>query len=133
MASDEPAKRDRAEPREKAEQHVAGRDREFAVLDQSLALEHPGGERGVRAERRGAGEQQSVATQPKADQQAQNRRSAHVDHERAQRKVAGETDSHHAVDKEAQQRAHPAEQADTDPDAEAHTTILALLTYRVAR
>src|SRR5580704_12804108 len=121
MASDEPAERDRAEPREKAEQHVAGRDREFAVLDQSLALEHPGGERGVRAERRGAGEQQSVATQPKADQQAQNRRSAHVDHERAQRKVAGETDTHHA------------EQADTDPDAEAHTTILALLTYRVAR
>ena len=44
---------------------------QLAVLDQALRLEHPGRERGVGAERRGAGEQQASPVNAEADEQAE--------------------------------------------------------------
>ena len=71
--------------------------------------------------------------QGEAGEQAEQRRAAEVDGERAGREGAGGALGDRGVEQETGQRPHPAEQGDADPGGRAHRTILVRRTVAVAR
>ena len=76
-----------AKPTTSEPSRLASGDTELIVLPQAMALEHPGRQRGVGAERRRPGEDECVAGQRRARHAAQQRRARDVDHERPPREL----------------------------------------------
>src|SRR5580765_6620008 len=81
--ADPPARRAAAEPSCDARRNVGGREPRGAFLGEALGLEHPGGEGRVRTEEARPDEEERVAADASAGEDAECERSTEVDGERS--------------------------------------------------
>ncbi len=109
----------RDEPARKGDGQVGEREPALAFLAEPLCLQHHGRERRERAQRRRPREQQRVAGNREAGEQAEAERAEQVDGERPERELAAGGKLDERVELEARQRADAAEQRRADPDERA--------------
>ncbi len=88
MSSDETTERGRPDTDDEANHDVSTGEKQLAVLDEALGFEHPGRERRVGTERRGAGEQEAGAGEPETDEESEQRCPRQVDDQGAEWEVA---------------------------------------------
>jgi hypothetical protein len=85
-----------------------------------VRLQHPGGECRIAAEQAGAGQQQRVAVDTGACEDAERQRAGDVDGEDAERQRAARADGDPLVGHDACDRAEATQQRDADRHGKAH-------------